>query len=228
MVGTRIASFVRHNAIALVALFVALGGTGYAAVTINGANIKNGSIVGKKLRKHTLSGTQINVKKLGTVPAAKKATTASSATTAATAGTANNANSLGGLAAGDYLKAGCGAGTIDGYVEINGSSSMPGTYTTSSTYLLDAYDCSGQSAEVRRLGAGIYDIQFPGSPGAMAVASGYSCTSGEGPLCLASEPQSVTATYIREAGDDQGGFQIVIRNSEDGDYVDGAAYVVVP
>src|SRR5580698_8757264 len=102
MFGTRIASFVRHNAIALAALFVALGGTGYAAVTINGASIKNGSITAKKLKKHTLTGTQINVKKLGTVPAAKKAssattaTRATSATTATTAATATNAAELGG------------------------------------------------------------------------------------------------------------------------------------
>lgn len=46
-------------AVALVALFVALGGTGYAAVTINGKNIKNNSIANKKLKKKTIQRTKV-------------------------------------------------------------------------------------------------------------------------------------------------------------------------
>jgi hypothetical protein len=67
-------------AVALVALFVALGGTGYAAVTINGKNIKNSSIANKKLKKKTiqrskvkndtLTGGQIAEATLGKVPRA--------------------------------------------------------------------------------------------------------------------------------------------------------------
>jgi len=56
--------------IALVALFVALGGSGYAAVSISGKSIRNRSIAGKKLKKNTLTGTEINESKLGTVPSA--------------------------------------------------------------------------------------------------------------------------------------------------------------
>jgi hypothetical protein len=65
----------------VLALFVALGGVSYAAATINGANITNRSIAAKKIKKHTLTGTEINVSRLGTVP---------------------NASSLGGLDAGRY------------------------------------------------------------------------------------------------------------------------------
>jgi hypothetical protein len=46
-------------AISLIALFVALGGTGYAAVTINGKDIKNKSIAGKKLKNTTVGGGKI-------------------------------------------------------------------------------------------------------------------------------------------------------------------------
>jgi hypothetical protein len=41
-------------AISLLALFVALGGSGYAAVKINGADIRNGTVTGKKLKNRTL------------------------------------------------------------------------------------------------------------------------------------------------------------------------------
>ena len=45
--------------VALVALFIALGGTGYAALTINGKNIKNGTISGKKLKNRTLGTAKL-------------------------------------------------------------------------------------------------------------------------------------------------------------------------
>ena len=45
--------------VALIALFIALGGTGYAAVKINGKNIKNGTISGKKLKNRTLGTAKL-------------------------------------------------------------------------------------------------------------------------------------------------------------------------
>jgi hypothetical protein len=59
--------------VAVIALFVALAGTAYAAHTINGALIKRGTITAGKLKKKTLTGFQINTNKLGVVPAAKRA-----------------------------------------------------------------------------------------------------------------------------------------------------------
>ena len=77
------------TAVALLALFVALGGTGYAAVKVNGKNIKNRTITGKKLKNrtitggklknNTLTGKQIKESKLATVPKTKRATTAGTA-----------------------------------------------------------------------------------------------------------------------------------------------------
>jgi hypothetical protein len=60
--------------VALIALVVALGGTAYAAQTINGGAIKKQTIGGGKLKHKTLTGFQINTAKLGVVPAAKRAT----------------------------------------------------------------------------------------------------------------------------------------------------------
>lgn len=59
--------------VALVALFVALGGVGYAAVTINGKNIKDKTVTGAKLKNNTLSGTQIRESALKRVPRAQRA-----------------------------------------------------------------------------------------------------------------------------------------------------------
>jgi len=63
--------------IAIAALVVASSGGAFAAGTlINGASIKNGTIAGSKLEPHTLSGLQINVARLGTVPHASTASSA--------------------------------------------------------------------------------------------------------------------------------------------------------
>jgi len=59
--------------VGMIALVVALGGTAYAA-QINGNSIMKQSIGGGKLKQQTLTGYQINVNKLGTVPTAKRAT----------------------------------------------------------------------------------------------------------------------------------------------------------
>jgi hypothetical protein len=59
--------------VAIVALVAALGGSAYAAGQINGNSIQKQSIGGGKLKKHTLTGYQVNVNKLGTVPDAHRA-----------------------------------------------------------------------------------------------------------------------------------------------------------
>jgi hypothetical protein len=66
-------------AISLVALFVALGGTGFAAVKISGKDIKAGTITGKKLKSNTLTSKQVKESRLGTVPRARRATKAGTA-----------------------------------------------------------------------------------------------------------------------------------------------------
>ena len=79
-------------AVALLALFVALGGTGYAVTKINGKVLKDRSVPAKKLKKDQLSGTEINESKLGKVPAAAEADHAAAADNATNATNAANAN----------------------------------------------------------------------------------------------------------------------------------------
>jgi hypothetical protein len=45
--------------ISLVALFVALGGTSYAAITVTGANVRNSSLTGADIRNSSLTGTDV-------------------------------------------------------------------------------------------------------------------------------------------------------------------------
>lgn len=63
--------------VAIMALIAALGGTAYAAQTINGGAIKKQTIGAGKIKHKTLTGYQINTNKLGVVPAARTAIRAS-------------------------------------------------------------------------------------------------------------------------------------------------------
>src|SRR5438105_18362 len=80
--------------VALIALFLAAGGVGYAAVTINGKVLKNRSVAGKKIKKNTLTGTEIKESKLGKVPSAKNADHATSADSAGFASTTGGVSTV--------------------------------------------------------------------------------------------------------------------------------------
>ena len=60
--------------VSILALIVSLAGTAYAAGTINGGLIRRHSISGAKLKKNTLTGIQIDNRKLGVVSRAVRAT----------------------------------------------------------------------------------------------------------------------------------------------------------
>lgn len=71
--------------VALIALCIAASGTAIAASTlVNGDKlIAKRSLSGNRLRNHTITGKQVNLQKLGTVPSATKASHANDATTIA-------------------------------------------------------------------------------------------------------------------------------------------------
>ena len=126
--------------VAYIALFVALGGSGYAAVKINGSQLKNRSVAGKKLKKDTLTGTEIKESKLAQVPAANIAA---------------NARNLGGKPASAYTPSRCVAGMvkvgptcIDRYEDSVWSKPNGGTQygTSSADYPCNANgnDCKGK------------------------------------------------------------------------------------
>lgn len=59
------------NVMSTLAVFIALGGSSYAAIAINGRDIKNRSIPATKLRTNTLTGAQIRESTLGRVTRAR-------------------------------------------------------------------------------------------------------------------------------------------------------------
>ena len=82
--------------VALIALVVATTGTGYAAMnlpkkSVGTKQLKPNSVTGAKVKNRTLTGKDINLAKLGTVPDAAHANVADSATTANTANSAKTA-----------------------------------------------------------------------------------------------------------------------------------------
>jgi hypothetical protein len=99
--------------VAFVALFAALGGTGYAALkitgkeianeTITGADVDDKSLRGKELRGNTLGGDQIKESALGTVPEAAHAANADTAINAQTAAKASDADTVGGIPAAQLM-----------------------------------------------------------------------------------------------------------------------------
>ena len=111
--------FLRGNTIALLALFVALGGTTYAATAlpnnsvgtkqlkknaVTSPKIKNNAVNGAKIGDNTLKGADLLESSLGKVPSA---TSADSATNATSAG---NADKLDGVDSTGFLKTGAAAG----------------------------------------------------------------------------------------------------------------------
>lgn len=82
--------------ISILALFIAIGGTSYAAVKINGKDIKKGTVAGKALKKNTVTGAKIKESSLAKVPSAKNSDLAAKATKADTAA---DAEKLGGKTA---------------------------------------------------------------------------------------------------------------------------------
>jgi hypothetical protein len=89
------------NVMASVAVFLALGGVGYAATSINGNQLKKGTVGAGKLKKATLgskqvkpdglTGSVIDESTLAIVPSAQTASSATTATSAQTATTATTA-----------------------------------------------------------------------------------------------------------------------------------------
>lgn len=147
--------------VALVALFVALGGSGYAAVQLSGKNLKNRSVAGKKLKNNTLTGKQIRESRLGTVPRAQVATELAG-------GTGSNPGNQNGFPLSSFVRRECNqqSGQIKGVATVSASPTFPAAFTP-----VAGYNCSRQSVEARRLSMGRYEVRFNGSPVTQAVAT---------------------------------------------------------
>ena len=91
------------TAIALLALFVALGGTGWAAIRITGKSVKNRSLTGKDIKRNSLTGRQIRESRLRGVLQGSRATIRSASVPVGANATNGNYNSK-------AVSVGCGPG----------------------------------------------------------------------------------------------------------------------
>jgi hypothetical protein len=177
--------------VALIALFVALGGSGYAAVKFNPKVIKNNSVPGKKLKNNSLPGSKlvnnslpgsklrnnsvtglkINESTLLTVPSATNAERFGGQLPGAfleAGATAANSHRLAGLEPTSFVRRECSqnTGQNKGVVTIQASAGFSSTFTA-----VSGYSCSGQTIEARRLGPGRYEVLFNGVPSSQAIAT---------------------------------------------------------
>jgi hypothetical protein len=84
-------AYARRHHVGLLALFVALGGTSYAASRISGASLKDRSVAGRKLKKGAVTRKELSLRKLGRLPSAERAHRATLATSATRARSAARA-----------------------------------------------------------------------------------------------------------------------------------------
>jgi hypothetical protein len=61
------------NVMSTLAVFIALGGSSYAAVSITGSSLKHRSVTGTKLKRNTVTGLEVRESRLGRVPRAQLA-----------------------------------------------------------------------------------------------------------------------------------------------------------
>jgi hypothetical protein len=66
-------NFTYANVMATLAVFIALGGSSYAALNISGRDIKDGSVTNRDLKRNTLGGTRIKESRLAKVRRARNA-----------------------------------------------------------------------------------------------------------------------------------------------------------
>jgi hypothetical protein len=102
--------FLRGNTIALLALFIALGGTTYAATalpanSVGAKQLKKNAVINKKIKANAVTGAKVKNNSLTGADVLE-----SSLAKVPSAANADNATQLGGVAASGYLKNGAAAG----------------------------------------------------------------------------------------------------------------------
>ena len=165
--------------VALLALFVALGGSGYAAVQLNVRSHQDGApLPGKKLKRNSVTGRQRGASDLGERrPSARSAGSANPARRQAARRVPRglrrdglvNAGKLGGLAPTSFVRRECDQsnGQVKGVATVAASAAFPAAFTevpAATTAAASRWRPGGSSM-------GRYEVRFNGSPVTEAVAT---------------------------------------------------------
>jgi hypothetical protein len=179
--------------VATVALFSALAGTSYAVVSkISGGQLRNRSVAGIKLKRHTVNGADISLSGFPTVPSASQA---AEATTALHANSATSATSVTGS-----VPAGQIAGTV-----ASASSATNAANAVTATNATNAGNVDGHTFTqiYSTAGAGAAADVVSGFGGLTLNCVGPSGTAGTVAFQIINS-SSATGTFVIDAIDSSG------------------------
>ncbi len=173
----------------IVALIIAASGTAVAASPLVSGDklIKKHSLSGNRLRNHTLTGTQINLNKLGVVPTATKAGSATNAAHADSATNATHADSA------THATSADNAGTLNGNTVRWALVDASGTIVSQSGGFTVTFHSSGvvivKSTSKIAGHAVVVSPAVAGDAGSRGTTIAGPCGTGpEGYDCAAAEP----------------------------------------
>ena len=165
--------------VALVALFVALGGSSYAAIKIGSGNIKRGAVNSRAIannsvrssdvRNSNLTGRDVKNNSLTNADIVNSNLTAKSADTGQDGDYGNERERAGRDRRLGFHTPDCTSqsGALKGFARINASAGFSGTFTT--TGVENPYNCSGGTVEAQRLSVGTYVVRFNGASPVLAL-----------------------------------------------------------
>jgi len=176
--------------VALIALFVALGGSSYAAIKIGAGNLKRGAVGSRAIADNSVRSRDVRNDSLTNADINNRGLQAG------TADTAGNADKLDGLDSTAFTRGACGStnGAIHGYARVIGSAAFPSGFTTED--IESPYNCSGESVEARRTGMGFYEVRFNGTVGGLAVATTFQAPSASPSTMHISLSRTNSGTFV--------------------------------
>jgi hypothetical protein len=190
------------NVMATIAVFVALGGSAYAAIqlpknSVGTKQLQKNAVIAAKIKNGTITGQKIKLSTLATVPSANSAATAG---TAGTAGKSSDSDALGGKPAAAFA-----ASTVVRSATVDAGGALVAAKSDGIT-----------PKNISRIGEGIYCLQGLDPAPRTAVAS--IDTGAEQGSTIAtvvkseaeSECQVTINTYSKAAGDANRPFSVLV------------------
>jgi hypothetical protein len=215
--------------LATLALFIALGGTSYAVSNrINGATLKNRSVAGTKLEKHTVTGTDVKIATFPKVPTARHADDSTNATNATNAITATNATDA--LFATNATNA-TNAANVDGhaFAQINATAGPSSPATLLSNFGGLTLTCTGPATPSGTVTLTVIDSSAQGGFfGASAIDETNVVRDDEGPVAgaIGGIPQTTAFTFPISGGGAQISFSYRTSSGNTTDVVSGTLTLI--
>lgn len=194
--------------VALIALFVALGGTSVAAISalpknsVGTKQLKNKAVTSTKIKNGAVTAAKINPSGL-TVPNAGHATTADSATNATNATSATNAASLGGHTAAFYAPA-----TLQPGQSESGTYAVAGDTSTNFAVQGFAFPQPLAAALDGAHVAWLNGTTTTNCPGVGQAASGWLCVYAKVSVNLSQDNGHAVNSHLGQGGADTYGFML--------------------